>query len=62
MTDEEKLRSYIDDLREAISLDLANLATKHLTADERKAMRQHLAKCHSALKELKKRLNQFSES
>jgi hypothetical protein len=53
MTDEEKLRGYIDEIREAIHLDWMNLATKPLIADERKAVRQHLEKCHSALRDLK---------
>jgi len=53
MTDEEKLRGYIDEIREAIRLDWMNLATKPLIADERKAVRQHLEKCHSTLKSLK---------
>jgi hypothetical protein len=52
MTDEEKLRGYIDEIREAIHLDWMNLATKPLTADGRKAVRQHLEKCHSTLKSL----------
>jgi hypothetical protein len=53
MTDEEKLKGYIDEVREAICLDWVNLATKPLVADERKAIRQHIEKCHSALKDLK---------
>jgi hypothetical protein len=53
MTDEEKLRGYIDEVRAAIRLDWMNLATKPLIADERKAIRQHLEKCHSTLKSLK---------
>jgi hypothetical protein len=53
MTDDEKLRGYIDEVRETIRLDLVNLATKPLIADERKAIRRHLGKCHSALKDLK---------
>ena len=53
MTDEEKLRGYIDEVRAAIRLDWMNLATKPLVTDERKAIRQHIEKCHSALKDLK---------
>jgi 5-bromo-4-chloroindolyl phosphate hydrolysis protein len=56
-TDEEKLRGYIDEVREAIRLDWERLATKPLTADERKAIRKHLEKCHSALKNLQKRID-----
>src|SRR5450759_3739094 len=50
MTDEEKLRGYIDEVRAAIRLDWMNLATKPLVTDERKAIRQHIEKCHSALR------------
>jgi hypothetical protein len=53
MTDEKKLKGYIDEVRAAIRLDWMNLATKPLIADERKAIRLHLEKCHSALKDLK---------
>ncbi len=49
-TDEEKLRGYINEVREAIRLDWEKLATGHLTADGRKEIRQHLEKCHSTLK------------
>ena len=54
MTDEEKrLRWHIDEVREAIRLDWANLASKNLTADRRKVIREHLDICNSTLKDLK---------
>jgi len=43
MTDEEKrFRWHIDEVREAIRLDWANLTSKNLTPDKRKAIREHL--------------------
>jgi hypothetical protein len=59
MTDEEKLRWHTDEVREAIRLDWAELASKHLTADRRKAIREHLGMCHSALKDLLDRLDRL---
>jgi hypothetical protein len=53
---EEKLRRYIDEVREAIGLDWEKLATRPLTADGRKEIKQHLEKCHSTLKSLKDEL------
>ena len=54
MTDEEKrIRWEIDTLRESIHLDWANLASKNLTADRRKVIREHLDICNSTLKDLK---------
>ena len=55
MTDEEKLKGYIDEVREAICLDWKNLTTKNLTADQRKAIREHLNICNSTLKDLVER-------
>jgi hypothetical protein len=40
-----------------IRLDWAELASKNLTADRRKAIRKHLGMCHSALKDLLDRLD-----
>ena len=62
MADEEKLRCDIDTLRESIRSDLANLAAKHLTADKRKALREHLELCNSTLKDLLERLDMLSKS
>jgi Na+/phosphate symporter len=61
MTDEEKLSWYVDEVREAIRLDWANLASKNLTADKRKAIREHLQMCNSALKDLIERNRSASE-
>jgi len=53
MTDEEKrFRWHIDEVREAIRLDWANLTSKNLTPDKRKAIREHLEMCSSALRDL----------
>jgi hypothetical protein len=52
-TDEQELRWKIDNVRESISLDWANLASKNLTADRRKVIREHLDICNSTLKDLK---------
>jgi SMC interacting uncharacterized protein involved in chromosome segregation len=51
--DEEKVRRFIDEIREAIRLDWEKLAAGSLTAEKRKEIRQHLDKCQSALKSLK---------
>lgn len=52
-TDEQELKWKIDNIRESISLDLANLASKKFTFDQRKAIREHLNICNSTLKALK---------
>ena len=54
-TNEQELRWKIDNVRESISLDWKNLATKNLTADRRKAIREHLNICNSTLKDLVER-------
>jgi hypothetical protein len=51
--DEQDLRWKIDNVREAISLDWKNLASKNLSADQRKAIREHLNICNDSLKTLK---------
>ena len=53
--DEQELAWKIDNVREAISLDWKNLASKGLTADQRKAIREHLQICNSTLKDLVER-------
>jgi hypothetical protein len=60
-TDEQELRWRIDNVREAISLDWKNLATKNLTADQRKAIREHLSICNSTLKDLVERNRSASQ-
>jgi len=62
MTDEEKVRWEIDNLRESIRLDWANLASKNLTPDKRKAIEQHLEMCTSALRDLRERLDTLHKS
>jgi hypothetical protein len=49
MSDDEKLRWEIATLRESIRLDWAMLASKSVTADQRKAIRERLEICISAL-------------
>ena len=61
MTDEEKLSWYVDEVREAIRLDWANLASKNLTPDKRKAIREHLQMCNSALRDLVERNRSASQ-
>ena len=51
--DEQELRWKIDNIRESISLDWANLASKNFTFDQRKAIREHLMICNESLKILK---------
>jgi hypothetical protein len=54
-TDEQELAWKINRVREEIGLDWRNLATKNLTADQRKAIREHLNICASTLKDLVER-------
>ena len=61
MTDEEKLSWDIDEVREAIRLDWANLASKNLTPGKRKGIREHLEMCTSALRDLVERNRSASE-
>jgi hypothetical protein len=51
-TDEQELTWKIDNVRESISLDWKNIATKNLTADQRKAIREHLNICNRHFKGL----------
>jgi hypothetical protein len=53
--EEQNLEWKINNIRESISLDWKNLATRNLTADQRKAIREHLNMCNSALKDLVER-------
>src|SRR5665647_1746182 len=55
ITDEERVRWEIAAVRDAISLDWANLASKNLPPEKRKAISQHLEMCTSALRDLVKR-------
>ena len=54
-TDEQELTWKINNVRESISLDWKNLATKNLTVDQRKAIREHLNICNSTLRDLVER-------
>jgi hypothetical protein len=54
-TGEQELTWKIDNVRESISLDWKNLATKNLTADQRSAIREHLNICNSTLRDLVER-------
>ena len=60
-TDQEMLRFDLDTLQESVRIDWANLASKHLTADQRKEIRRHLATCIDALKDLLARLDHIPE-
>jgi hypothetical protein len=60
MIEEEKLRWDIATVRESIRLDWADLASKNLSADQRKAIREHLGMCNSALKDFRNRLDTLS--
>src|SRR5450759_3829796 len=51
-TDKQELTWKLNNVRESISLDWKNLATKNLTADQRKAIRERLEICNSTLKDL----------
>ena len=49
--DEQDLTWKINNVREAIDLDWKNLASKNLTGDQLKAIREHLHICNSSLKD-----------
>ena len=53
--DEQELTWKINNVREAISLDWKNLASKNLTAGQRNAIREHLNICNSTLRDLVER-------
>ena len=55
MTDDEKMEWELKSLRDEISLDWAKLASKDLTPDRRKAIREHLALNVAALRDLVER-------
>ena len=52
-TDEKELRWRIENIRESIGVDLANLASRNFTFEQRKAIREHLKICNESLKTLK---------
>jgi hypothetical protein len=51
--DEQEISWKIDNIRESIGVDLANLASKDFTFEQRKAIREHLKICNDSLKALK---------
>ena len=51
--DEQELRWKIDNIRESIGIDLANLASRNFSVEQRKAIREHLKICNESLKTLK---------
>jgi len=55
MTDKQKPRRDIDTLKESIRIDWADLASKNLTADERKGLRKHIEQCSGDLNDLLER-------
>ena len=55
MTDKQKPRRDIDTLKESIRIDWADLASKNLTADERKGLREHIEQCSGDLNDLLER-------
>jgi hypothetical protein len=60
-SDKQELEWKMNRVREEISLDWKDLATKNLTADERKAIREHLNICASTLKDLVERSRAASQ-
>jgi hypothetical protein len=52
MTDEERLQWEIKTVRESIDLDWARLASKDLSPDDRKAVKEHLLIYVSTLQDL----------
>jgi len=55
-SEDERVDWEIEVTREAIQLDWAELARKELTADRRRAVREHLSMCNEAMKELRNRV------
>jgi hypothetical protein len=62
MPDEEKLRSYIDEVREAIRLIWKELASEGVTAETGKTISQHLEKCQIGLEYLQDRLDHYPKT
>ena len=60
-SDKQELEWKMNRVREEISLDWKNLATKNLIADQRKAIREHLNICNSILKDLVERSRAASQ-
>jgi hypothetical protein len=62
MTDEEDLLREIDLIRESIRRDWEDLASKSLTAGQRKAIRDDIQMCIGALKNLRAKLARHSKT
>lgn len=60
-TDQEILSFDLDTLYDSIRVDWANLASKHLTVEQRKAIKCRLAVCIDALKDFLARLDHLPE-
>jgi hypothetical protein len=60
-TDQEILTFDLDTLYDSIRVDWANLASKHLTAEQRKEIKRRLAVCIDALKDFLGRLERLPE-
>ncbi len=52
MIETERLLRDIETLREALQHNWLDLDSKHLTKEERKGIREHIAFCQAALSEL----------
>jgi hypothetical protein len=61
MSGEENLKWEIDAVRESIRQDWAMLASKELTAEQRKAVKEHLLAYVHTLEELVKRNRSVSQ-
>jgi hypothetical protein len=59
--DEQELIWKIENVRKSISIDWKILAKKQLSADERKAIEEHLNICNRALKDLVERTRSVSQ-
>jgi hypothetical protein len=57
MTEEERIAWEIDKIRKEIEIDWAKLGSKNLTAEKRKAIREHLEMCNSSLKILREKFD-----
>ena len=61
-SDEERINWEIDTVRRAIGIDLAKLASKRLTPEKRKIIREHLAMNIAALRDVVERKQSASQN
>ena len=61
-SDEERINWEIDTVRRAISIDWAKLASKRLTPEKRKIIREHLAMNIAALRDVVERKQSASQN